>query len=123
MTPAPQAARPPWTIITVVAVLGVLSLLMLGLAVVAMFGGTDGLPWALMLLLVFGVFAATALGLWQRRRGARIIGLVIGVAFILAGLGAVGQSRGSGLPYVLAGALVVGALLHRSSRAWTTPAG
>ena len=121
MTPAPPAARPPWTILAVVGVLGVLALLMLGLAVVAMFGGATGLPWALMLLLVFVVFAATALGLWQRRRGARIIGLVIGVTFILAGLNALGQG-GPALLYAVAGLLVVAALLHRSSRAWTAPA-
>ena len=122
MTPAPQAARPPWTIIAVVAVLGVLALLMLGIAVVAMFGGATGLPWALMLLLVFLVFAATALGLWRGRRGAWIIGLVIGIAFVLAGMSALGQAGGSGLAYAVAGLLVVAALLHRSARAWTTPA-
>ena len=122
MTSAPRGARPPWTIVTVVAVLGLLALLMLGIAVVALFGGTAGLPWALMLLLVFLMFAATALGLWRGRRGARIIGLVIGGAFVLAGLNGLGRG-GPALPYVLAGALVVVALLHRSSRAWTAPAG
>ena len=122
MTEARPAARPPWPIIAVTAVLSLLALLMLGIAVVALFGGTDGLPWALLLLVVFLVFAATALGLWQRRRGARIIGLVIGVAFILAGMSAIGRGQGAAAPYAVAGALMVAALLLRSSKEWTAPA-
>jgi hypothetical protein len=119
MTEGRRGRRPPWPIVSVVALFALVALGLLGSAVVMLVPGFAD-PVALVLVLGVVVLAATALGLWQGRRGGRVAGLVLGAAWLLTGLTAIGRGDGSGSLYAVLGVVVIGALSLRPARAWTT---
>src|SRR5215218_6074948 len=108
---------PPWP---VAAAAGVFALLTLGMfaTVLVLFVARE-IVIGVALLSIVTVLALTAHGLWQGRRGARLVAGVVAAAAVVTGVQRLGEGDLTGLLLLAAVALTGAALtLPRASREW-----
>lgn len=101
----------------VIALTALPAVAILVIAILVSFAKGD--PAGLLFILVALLPGATAFGLWQGNRGARVVAIIIGVGAISAS-SAPGVYRGALIIYAVAVILML--VAPRSSRAWFTPA-
>lgn len=106
--------------VVIVAVCAAAVLATAGILVAALGFHIGVLPVLVFCGIGVGICVSTARGLWQRRRGARVTTIVIGVALMVSGGGATSGSQ-TALPTIvwIAGVvLIVLVAVPRSSRQW-----
>ncbi|MFJ8335400.1 hypothetical protein [Streptomyces sp. NPDC094437] len=112
-----EIRRPPLPVLATIALfaLPAVAIVVIALAVFAV----DGDPVVLLFILPALLPAATALGLWQGNRGARVVAVLLGVGTVSAAANTPGPT---GPPFAMAGlAIILLLTTARSSRAWFAP--
>ena len=111
---------PPWPVAAAVAVVALFALGSIVMIVLGLVGSL--IPLAVIGAIGLFVSGSTALGLWQGRRGARVVACLIGLAILATSLRLIADNGAFALLPVAASALVVAFLtVPARSRAWFRP--
>lgn len=127
-TPGPSAptnpaaaSGPPAPVATAAVTLAVAALLPLGLLIAGTLAGAGGdliFPLAIVVLVVIAICASAAYGLWQGRRGSRVVTIVVGGMMVASGLSTLGTSALGLLGMVIGAGLIALVVVPESSRVW-----
>jgi hypothetical protein len=122
MTEQPPAGRrgvPPWQILVPVVLLGLIGLVSITIVLVALARGAADVAPLLIMLPVALLLAMIAVGLWQRRRGARLAGFLVGLALIVYGVSV--SVAGAPALELLVGLAIAILLASKGARRWVSP--
>jgi hypothetical protein len=112
----------PWPVATAAALVALFALGSIIMIVIALIGGL--IPLALVGLVLLLVSGSTALGVWQGRRGARVVASLISGIILLTGLRLLDENGPTALLLLIPSVLIVAFLtLPAQSRAWFRPPG
>ena len=113
---------PPWPVAVAAALIALLAAASAVTTVVALFGGL--VPLAVVALILLFVSGSTALGMWQGRRGARVIACLVSGAVVALGLLQLDESGPAVLLLLIPSVVIIAfSTLPAQSRAWFRPPG
>lgn len=114
------ASGPPAPVATAAVSIAAAALMPLGVLIVGILAGAGGLiiPLAMVVFVGITICAPTAYGLWQGRRGSRVVTIVVGGMVVVYGLSTLGTGVLGLLGMVIGAGSIALVVVPRSSRDW-----